>query len=117
MALDAGKFYAFIGGFLHRRDAVIGVPSKAVDEWPGLYQVLADKPLSAEELAKKTGTDLRCVQEWLAPRAARGHIQYDAASQRFWMTEQQAYALAQQPEYAFMRDAFATLRNTKLFPR
>ncbi|MGF6788362.1 hypothetical protein [Paraburkholderia sp. 35.1] len=82
-----------------------------------MYKALADNPSSPEELAKKTGTDSRCMREWLAAQAADGYIRHDAASVRFWMTEEQAYALAGQAGLAFIKDAFARWRNTRLFPR
>jgi len=42
----------------------------------GLYKAMADsgKPLTSEELAKKTDTNERLVREWLANQAAGGYI-------------------------------------------
>jgi hypothetical protein len=34
------------------------------------------------------------VREWLAAQAAAGYVEYDAAAERFHMTEEQVFALA-----------------------
>ncbi|MEA3124003.1 MAG: hypothetical protein QOD67_1022 [Caballeronia sp.] len=117
MAIDKGKLDEFLGGFVPGGGAVIRASTIFAGDKLGLYEALADNPSSPEELAKKTGTDSRCLGEWLAAQAASGYLQYDAASQRFWMTEAQAYALADQAGLAFIRGAFAIWRNTRLFPR
>jgi hypothetical protein len=117
MAIDEGKLNEFLGGFFRDRGAVIHAPTIVAGDKLGLYKALADNPSSAEQLAKKTETDPRCVREWLSAQAASGYIQYDAASDRFWMTEEQAYALADQAGLAFIKGAFAIWRNTRLFAR
>jgi DNA-binding IclR family transcriptional regulator len=78
---------------------------------------MADNPSSAEELANTTKTELCCVREWLADLAASGYLQYDAASQRYWMTEQNAYAFADKAGNVFIKGAFSTWRKAKLFGR
>jgi hypothetical protein len=62
-----------------------------------LYKSLAGGPLSAEELARKTETDARYVREWLSAQAASGYVEYDAATDTFGLTEEQAFALAVEP--------------------
>jgi SAM-dependent methyltransferase len=43
-----------------------------IGERLGLYATLADKPLTASELARATGTDERYVREWLEQQAVTG---------------------------------------------
>jgi hypothetical protein len=117
MAVHAGKLARFYCAFHHRREPVIYASTIAASNRLELYRALADNPSSAEELASRTKTELRCVREWLAELAAAGYLQYDAVGQRYWMTEQQAYALADKAGNAFIRGAFAAWRNTKLFAR
>jgi 2-polyprenyl-3-methyl-5-hydroxy-6-metoxy-1,4-benzoquinol methylase len=65
-----------------------------VGEKLGLYKALSSgTPMNAEELAKATSTHARYVQEWLCASAASGFIEYDAAADKFFMTEEQAVAL------------------------
>jgi hypothetical protein len=82
-----------------------------------LYEALAENPLTAARLAKRTGKDPRGVSEWLADQTARGHLQYDAASQRFWMQQEQARLIAKEPSRAFVSQAFAVWRNGRLLAR
>ena len=50
----------------------------------GLYKAMAGAGnMRAKELAGKTGTDGRYVQEWLSAQAAGGFIQYHPESQTF----------------------------------
>ena len=117
MAILTGKLASIYSAIHHRREPVIYASTIDASNSLSLYAALADNPSSAEELANTTGTELRCVREWLADLAASGYLQYDAASQRYWMTEQQAYALGDTAGHAFIKGAFATWRKAKLFGR
>jgi len=107
MAVDQDKLNQFMGkalgdiaGTLHSALVLIG-------EKLGLYRTLAlTGPLTPAELAKRTETDERYVREWLAAQAASGYVQYDAASGRFGMTEEQAFALADESSPAYLPGAF-----------
>jgi 2-polyprenyl-3-methyl-5-hydroxy-6-metoxy-1,4-benzoquinol methylase len=74
--------------------AMASIGPMLVGEKLGLYKALSScKPMNAEELAKETGTNARYVHEWLCAQAASGFIEYDAAADKFAMTEEQAVAL------------------------
>src|SRR5260370_20734723 len=61
----------------------------------GLYKAMAGSaPMTSAELAAKTATTERYVREWLAAQAAGGVITYDAATARYALPPQQAFALA-----------------------
>jgi len=73
----------------------------------GLYKALAGGGAqTAADLAKKTGTTERYVAEWLAANAASGYVEYDAATRRYRMTEEQAFTLADPDSPAFIPGAF-----------
>lgn len=61
----------------------------------GLYQALAsgDRMTSAQ-LAQRTGTFERYVREWLNANAAAKYLEYDAATQTYFMTPEQAQLLS-----------------------
>jgi SAM-dependent methyltransferase len=62
----------------------------------GLYRAMADgKPLTAAELAQRTGTFERYVREWLNANAAAKYVEFDAATNKYSMTPEQSFALAQ----------------------
>ncbi len=77
-----------------------------IGEKLGLYKALATGPATSAQLAERTGTDERYVREWLASQAAGGYVMYDAATQIFSLSEEQAFALAQEGSPAYIPGAF-----------
>src|ERR1700760_1837892 len=106
MALDETKLNAFMSKFVHDIGAVFHAATIVVGDKLGLYKALTEKPLSSDELARKTGTDPRYVREWLSAQAASGYVEYDADVDIFSMTEEQAFALAVEGSPAFIPGAF-----------
>src|SRR4029077_2965410 len=73
----------------------------------GLYKAMAGAgPMTPADLAKKTSTDERYVREWLSAQAAGGYVTYDAASQKFTLPPEQAFALADENSPAYLPGAF-----------
>jgi len=107
-----GRFLNDFGGTFHSAMAVIG-------DKLGLYKALAEAgPLTSEELAKHTGTTERYVREWLASQAAGGYASYDAATRRFFLTAEQAFALTDETGPVFLPGAFQmALATVKSEPR
>ena len=61
----------------------------------GLFHAMKGAgPLTGEQLAAKTRLNERYVREWLKAMVAAEYLDYDAASGRYVMTEEQAYVLA-----------------------
>ena len=106
MALDIDKLNAFMGRFVGDIGAAIHAGTVVLGDKLGLYKALAEGPMSPEELARKTETDARYVLEWLSAQAASGYVEYDPATQRFHMTEEQVFALATEGSPAFIPGAF-----------
>ena len=77
-----------------------------IGEKLGLYKSLAAQPMTSAELAAKTNTDERYVREWLASQAAGGYVSYDDKTQRFFLTEEQAFTLANEDSPAYLPGAF-----------
>jgi SAM-dependent methyltransferase len=51
-------------------------------------------PAVPADVAREADVDERYVREWLAAQAAGGYVTYDPASERFSLTEEQAFVLA-----------------------
>jgi 2-polyprenyl-3-methyl-5-hydroxy-6-metoxy-1,4-benzoquinol methylase len=118
MAVDQSKLDAFMGGFVHDLGAVMHAATVVVGDQLGLYKALAARPLSAEELAQATETDARYVREWLSAQAASGYVTYDPASQRFGLSEEQSFALAEEGSPAFIPGAFQiAVAQFKIIPK
>src|SRR5215471_16660204 len=95
-----GRFLNDFGGTLHSAMAVIG-------DKLGLYKALAEGgPLNSSELAKRSGTNERYVREWLASQAAGGYVDYDPATDRFSLSEEQVFALTDESGPVFLPGAF-----------
>ncbi|HVN21835.1 MAG TPA: methyltransferase domain-containing protein [Dongiaceae bacterium] len=105
-ALDMNKLNAFIGQFVADLGASAHAGMVVIGERLGLYKALAVGPMTAAELAAKTGTDQRYLREWLASQAAGGYITYDAATNRFSLSEEQAFTLADENSPAYLPGAF-----------
>ena len=106
MAINEDKLNAFIGRFVGDLGAVMHAATIVVGDQLGLYKKLAEGPTDVETLAKRTETDARYLREWLSAQAASGYVEYDPATQRFSLSEEQAFALAQEGSPAFIPGAF-----------
>ncbi len=60
------------------------------------------EPLTPSELAGKTGTNARYVQEWLNANAASGYVIYDPGTRRYPLTAEQAFTLANSESPAYL---------------
>lgn len=76
----------------------------------GLYRALRDagKPLTAVELAERTGLHERWVREWLQAQAAAGIVQYEGDG-RFRLPPEAAWVLADESSPVFSAGAFHSL--------
>jgi SAM-dependent methyltransferase len=106
MAIDEVKLNEFMGRFVGDLGAVMHAATVVVGDKLGLYKALAEGPATTEDLARRTETDPRYLREWLSSQAASGYVQYDGASDKFSMTEEQAFALAVEGSPAFIPGAF-----------
>ncbi|MGE5204033.1 MAG: class I SAM-dependent methyltransferase [Chlamydiota bacterium] len=105
-AIDMDKLNAFIGRFVSDLGAAVHTGMVVIGEKLGLYKALAGGPLSSAELAAKTQTDERYLREWLASQAAGGYITYDEKADKFSLTEEQAFTLANEDSPAYLPGAF-----------
>lgn len=84
-------------GLTHRVIADLGAAMAAgavvLGDRLGLYRALATGPMRPLELARRTGTAPRYVEEWLRGQAAAGYVEYDPVSGEYWMTPEQAGVL------------------------
>ena len=106
MAIDETKLNAFMGRFVNDLGAVMHAATVVVGDQLGLYKALAESPADAAALARRTETDPRYLLEWLSAQAASGYVDYDPATQRFSLSEEQAFALAEEGSPAFIPGAF-----------
>jgi SAM-dependent methyltransferase len=105
--VDADRLDAFMGKFVQELGPVIGAPLVIIGDRLGLYRAMAGAgPLSADEVARRTGTEPRYVAEWLAAQAAAGYVTYDPASRAFELPPEQAACLADPESPTYLPGAF-----------
>ena len=116
--IDMNKLNAFIGQFVTDLGAAVHTGMVVIGEKLGLYKALAEGPMTVSQLAARTRTDQRYVREWLASQAAGHYINYDDETGEYSLTEEQAFALADEDSPAYLPGAFElTLGSLAAVPR
>jgi hypothetical protein len=115
MAIDEAKLNDFLHRFVGDLGATVHAANVAIGDELGLYKALAAGPSTPAELAERTGTHPRYVAEWLAGQAAGGYVTYHPDSDRYLLSEEQAFTLTDEQSPAFLPGAFqlaaATVRD------
>jgi len=94
MALNEEKLHAFLGRALVDLGGAVNAVLMSIGDELGLYRALSAGPRTPDELACDTGTAERYVREWLNCQAAGGYVDYDEATARYSLNEEQAVCLA-----------------------
>jgi SAM-dependent methyltransferase len=106
MAIDEARLTAFLNRFVGDLGATMAAGNIVVGDRLGLYRALAGGPLRPQELAERTGTAPRYVEEWLRGQAAGGYVEYDPQAGTYHLTEEQAFALTNPDGPVFVPGAF-----------
>src|SRR5882724_13190885 len=83
MAIDETRLTEFLNRFVGDLGATMAAGNIVVGDRLGLYKGLTDGPLGPQELAERTGTAPRYVDEWLRGQAAGGYVEYDPATGKY----------------------------------
>ncbi len=111
--IDQTKLDEFVGRFANDLGAVMHAATILIGDELGIYKAMADgEPLTASELARRTGIDARYLEEWLSAQAASGYAEYDAESERFWLSPEQAFALTNEENPLFVPGGFEVAAST-----
>jgi SAM-dependent methyltransferase len=106
-AIDEARLDEFMGRFVGDLGAALSAALVVIGDRLGLYRAMADgEPVTASELAARTGTDERYVREWLSNQAAGRYVSYAPAADEFFLSPEQSLALAQEGSPAFVPGAF-----------
>ncbi len=112
LEFNQDKLNQFMGQALGELGAAINAALVLLGDKLGLYKAMAGAgPMTSVELAAKTGTAERYVREWLSAQAAGGFVEYDAASNRFTLPNEQAMALAFDDSPAFLPGAYQVIQS------
>jgi 2-polyprenyl-3-methyl-5-hydroxy-6-metoxy-1,4-benzoquinol methylase len=111
MAVDEQRLNAFLGKAVGDLGAAVSAVLVSIGDELGFYKTLATGPLTADEVATKTGTNARYVREWLANQAAGGYVEYDATTKKFSLSPEQALCLVGPNGPADLPGAYSIVRD------
>jgi 2-polyprenyl-3-methyl-5-hydroxy-6-metoxy-1,4-benzoquinol methylase len=107
MSINQDKLHEFLGKAIVDFGATFNAALIRIGDKLGLYKALAKGgPQTPAELAKSTGTAERYVREWLSAQAAGGYVTYNSANGKFHLSEEQAFAMADESSPVFLPGAF-----------
>jgi 2-polyprenyl-3-methyl-5-hydroxy-6-metoxy-1,4-benzoquinol methylase len=105
--LNEAKLHDFVMKAVGEMGAAMNAALIVIGDKLGLYKAMAGSgPMTSAELAAKTGTSERYVREWLAAQAAGQIVTYDAATQKYTLPPEQAFALADEMSPVFLPGAY-----------
>ena len=106
-ALDEAALEAFLGQAVTDAGAAVSVLLAHLGDRLGLYRAMADSdPVTAEQVADRTGTNPRLVHEWLRNQAVGGYVSYDPDAGTFRLLPEHAFALADESSPALIQGLF-----------
>jgi 2-polyprenyl-3-methyl-5-hydroxy-6-metoxy-1,4-benzoquinol methylase len=107
MAINQDKLHEFLGKAIVDFGATFNAALIRIGDRLGLYKALAaGGAQTPAELAKRTGTAERYVREWLSAQAAGGYVTYESSTGEFHLSEEQAFAMADETSPVFLPGAF-----------
>jgi SAM-dependent methyltransferase len=109
-AIDQERLQEFQLKAVNDVGAAITCANALLGEKLGLYRAMAGAgPMEPAELAWKTRTNQRLVQEWLQGQAASGYVAYDPDRGTFELPPEHAAVLADDESPAFIAGVFDSL--------
>lgn len=109
MTLDMTKLEPLLGKVVNELGAASNAALVILGDKLGLFRALATGAVTSAELARKTGTYERYVREWLSAQAASGFIDFDAGTEKFSMSAEQAAVFADEESPVCMVGGFHLL--------
>ena len=110
--IDENKIERFMNKMVADLGAAASSVLVIIGQQLGLYKSLAENgPLSADELAEKTGTSARYILEWASSQAASGYIEYDLVTLKFYLNPEQAAAFGDEESPFYMAGGFYSIAS------
>lgn len=105
--IDQTKLESFVMRAVGDLSSAYGGVMVSLGSKLGLYKAMSGAgPLSAGELADRTGCAERYVREWLNAQAAGGYVDYHAVSETYELSPEQAMVLADEDSPVFIPPAW-----------
>ena len=101
------KLDALLGKMIGDLGAIATGAAVLLGDRLGLFAAMSEGgKMTAGKLAAKTGTQERLVREWLSAQAAAGYVEYDEASDSFYLSPEQKQVFVNEDSPAYMAGAF-----------
>lgn len=108
--IDEAKLMNLLGTVVGDFGSAYGIALAVIGDQLGLYKALATGgALTSQELAARTNLSERYLREWLLNQAAGGYIEYDASTGRYFLSPEQALALADESTPASVIGGFQVI--------
>lgn len=108
--VDPEKLEALTGKVLGDVAGAMGLFLAYLGDRAGVYEALDEAgPITAEALAERTGLNPKYLREWLGSNAAGGYVEYDAETERFHLTPEQALVFTREGQPACMQGFFQAI--------
>ena len=105
--IDETRLEAFLGQAVTDMGAALDGALVMLGGELGLWKAIDGAgPLTAGEIAERTGVAERYVREWASAQAASGYLEYDAESGRLRAAAEQAMALAEEDSPVYVLGGF-----------
>lgn len=105
--VDPDRLNQLVGKMLGDLGGAFSVPTVRIGLRLGLFASLhTDGPGTSFELASRLGLAERYVREWALAQAANGYVTFEAASQRFSLSPEQAMVFAIKDSPLYLEGAF-----------
>jgi SAM-dependent methyltransferase len=106
-AIDEQRLMSFVFRAVDEVGATLNAALVVMGDKLGLYRAMAgSEPLTPTELAARTGTAERYVEEWLNAQAAGGYVEYDPTSGTYRLPAEHAVALTDESSPAYLPGFF-----------
>jgi SAM-dependent methyltransferase len=105
--LDEERLHAFVFRAVEEVGATLNAALVVMGDKLGLYRAMAGAgPLTASQLAERTGLAERYVREWCNAQAAGGFVEYEPDGNRYSLAPEQTVALTDASSPAFLPGFF-----------
>jgi 2-polyprenyl-3-methyl-5-hydroxy-6-metoxy-1,4-benzoquinol methylase len=105
--LDQAKLESFVARAVGDLSSAYGGVMVSLGSRLGLYKAMwGAGPISARELAARTGYAERYVREWLNAQACGGYVDYHVVSDSYELSPEQAFVLADEESPVFVPPAW-----------
>ena len=111
--LDEARLEQFLGQAVTDMGAAMNGVLVMLGGQLGLWKAMAQAgPLTAAEIAERSGIKERYVREWASAQAASGYVEYDSSAETFELSPEQAMAFANEDSPVYLLGGYNVISST-----